>query len=56
MELKNGIYPTMLVAYDSNGKLDFGAQGELLDWYLENGIHGLFALCHSTESHWLSEE
>ncbi len=56
MELQNGIYPTMLVAYDRNEKLDFGAQGELLDWYLENGVHGLFALCHSTESHWLSEE
>ncbi len=56
MELRNGIYPTMLVAYDTNGKLDLGAQGELLDWYLEHGVHGLFALCHSTESHWLSED
>lgn len=54
MELRNGIFPTMLVAYDKNGNIDFGAQGALLDWYMERGIHGLFALCHSTESHWLS--
>ena len=53
MELQNGIFPTMLVAYDRNGKLDLGAQGALLDWYMEHHIHGLFALCHSTESHWL---
>ena len=56
MDLQNGIFPTMIVAYDSDGKLDLGAQGELLDWYMENHIHGLFALCHSTESHWLSWE
>ena len=54
MELVNGIYPTMLVTYNKDGTLDLGAQGALLDWYLENGIHGLFALCHSTESHWLT--
>lgn len=50
----DGIYPTMMVAYNSDGDIDYGAMKALIQWYLENGVHGIFALCHSTESHWLT--
>lgn len=56
MKLQGGVIPTMLVAYDKNGAVDLGAQSALLDWYLEHGIHGMFALCQSTEIFFLSME
>ena len=56
MELKGGIIPTMLAAYDLSGKIDIGATGALVDWYIEKGVHGLFTLCQSTEMFFLSAE
>ena len=49
MEIKNGIYPTMLVAYKESGEIDYPAMGELIEWYVKQGVHGIFALCQSTE-------
>lgn len=56
MKLQGGIIPTMLVAYDTNGAVDLGAQSALLDWYLAHGVHGMFAVCQSTEMFFLSME
>ena len=56
MKLQGGIIPTMLVAYDTSGAVDLGAQSALLDWYLEQGVHGMFAVCQSTEMFFLSME
>lgn len=49
-----GIYPTMLVAYTSNNEIDYDAMAKLIEWYIAEGVHGIFALCHSTEIHCLS--
>lgn len=49
MKIKNGIYPTMLVAYKDNGEIDYRAMEELIEWYIKEGVHGIFALCQSTE-------
>ncbi len=54
--LQDGIFPTMMIAYKEDGSIDFDAMERILNWYIENGVHGIFALCHSTESHWLTEE
>ena len=56
MEIKNGIYPTMLVAYKESGEIDYDAMGELIEWYIKEGVHGIFALCQSTEIVYLSIE
>ncbi len=56
MKLQGGIIPTMLVAYDTNGAVDLGAQSALLDWYLARGVHGMFAVCQSTEMFFLTME
>ena len=56
MKINGGIYPTMLVAYKETGEIDYNAMGALIDWYIEEGVHGIFALCHSTEVHCLSLE
>lgn len=56
MEIKKGIYPTMLVAYKENGEIDYNAMSELIEWYIKEGVHGIFALCQSTEIVYLSLE
>jgi len=55
-EIKGGIYPTMLVAYTPDNKIDYTAMKALLEWYIAEGVHGIFALCHSTEIHCLTLE
>ena len=56
MEIKNGIYTTMIVAYKESGEIDYEAMGELIEWYIKEGVHGIFALCQSTEIVYLSIE
>lgn len=56
MEIKKGIYPTMLVAYKESGEIDYHAMGKLIEWYIKEGVHGIFALCQSTEILCLSLE
>ncbi|MBR7161465.1 MAG: dihydrodipicolinate synthase family protein [Clostridia bacterium] len=56
MKIAHGIYPTMLVAYTPEGKIDYPAMGELIEWYIQKGVHGIFALCQSTEIAFLSLE
>lgn len=54
--LAKGIYPTMLAAYTKDNKIDYRAMEQLLEWYLAKGVQGIYALCHSTEIHWLTFE
>ena len=56
MKITNGIYPTMIVAYKENGEIDYNAMGDLIEWYIKEGVHGIFALCQSTEIAYLSIE
>ena len=56
MKIKNGIYPTMIVAYTPEGEIDYPAMEKLIEWYIEKGVHGIFALCQSTEIAFLSLE
>lgn len=51
--IKNGIYPTMITPYKS-GEIDYEAVDKLVDWYAENGITGIFAVCQSSEMNYLS--
>lgn len=44
----------MLVAYTDENQIDYEAMGCLIEWYIAEGVHGIFALCHSTEIHCLS--
>ena len=52
--IPDGIFPTMLVAYDKNNHIDYKAMEELIEWYIAKGVDGIFALCHSTEIHCLT--
>lgn len=53
-QMPDGIFPTMLVLYTDENRIDYDGMRQLIEWYLANGVHGIFALCHSTETHKLS--
>lgn len=44
-----GVWPVMLAPFTEDNKIDYIALGELVEWYLQNGASGLFAVCQSTE-------
>jgi len=51
-----GVWPVMLTPFDSRGEIDWPALSRLIDWYIESGVHGLFAACQSSEMFYLSDE
>ncbi len=52
-EINNGVYPTMITPY-KDGKIDFDMVEKLVEWYIEKGCHGVFAVCQSSEMNFLS--
>lgn len=53
MKFKDGIYPTMITPY-KNGSIDYDAVRRLVDFYIDNGCTGIFAVCQSSEMQFLS--
>ena len=49
-ELNYGVYPTMLTPYKKDGSVDLDTAEKYVEWYFNKGCHGIFALCHSSES------
>jgi 4-hydroxy-tetrahydrodipicolinate synthase len=49
-----GVWPTMITPFASDGSIDFCALEKLIDWYIEKGVTGLFAVCQSSEMFYLS--
>ena len=54
--LPDGVWPTMITPFHPDGDIDFGSLKRLVDWYIENGVHGLFAVCLSSEMFFLTLE
>ena len=52
----NGVYPVMLTPFTDDNQVDYEALGKLVDWYIEKGVAGLFAVCQSSEMFFLSLE
>ena len=50
----NGMWPVMLTPLEDNGNVDYLALEELINWYIEEGASGLFAVCQSSEMFYLS--
>ena len=55
-EIRHGVYPTMITPFDENGKVDFGAVKAVVEWYVEQKVDGIFAVCQSSEMFYLDEE
>ncbi len=55
-EIPNGVYPTMITPFTEEGKVDYEALAVLIEWYIKNGVDGLFAVCQSSEMFQLTRE
>lgn len=55
-EINNGVYPTMITPFTDDNKIDYNGVKELLEWYKNKGVDGIFAICQSSEIFFLSFE
>lgn len=56
MNIPKGVWPTMVTPFTDTGKVDYGALEQLIEWYIDQGVHGLFAVCQSSEMFYLTLE
>ncbi len=54
MPHKKEVWPVMLTPYTDGGAVDYNGLQKLIEWYEENGVSGLFAVCQSSEMFYLS--
>lgn len=52
----NGIIPALVTPFDSNGKVDYGALKELVNYLIEKGAAGFYACGSTAECFLLTEE
>ncbi|WP_028550737.1 dihydrodipicolinate synthase family protein [Paenibacillus sp. UNC451MF] len=58
MKINNpdGVWPTMITLYKESGEIDFEAMERMIEWFIQNKVDGLFAVCQSSEMFFLSLE
>jgi len=52
--IPNGVYPTMVTPFTAENKIDYNAVAQMLEWYADRGVDGIFAICQSSEIFFLS--
>lgn len=55
-EFPGGVWPTMTTPFTEDNKIDYAALEKAIEWYINNGVEGLFAVCQSSEMFFLSLE
>ena len=50
------MFTTMITPYTKDGAVDYKTAEKYVDWYFENGLDGIFAVCQSSEIFYLSLE
>ncbi len=55
-QFSGGVWPVMLTPFTEEGQVDYPALERLIEWYIDNGVSGLFAVCQSSEMFFLSLE
>ncbi|AEV30408.1 dihydrodipicolinate synthase/N-acetylneuraminate lyase [Sphaerochaeta pleomorpha str. Grapes] len=51
-----GCWPTMITPFTADNKIDFKGVTALVEWYIDHGCDGIFAVCQSSEMFFLSEQ
>lgn len=51
-----GVWPVMLTPFTQDGKIDYKALEQLVNWYIDHKCDGLFAVCQSSEMYYLTLE
>ncbi len=54
--IPNGVFPTMVTPYTADNKIDYNAVEQIINWYAEKNVTGIFAICQSSEIFFLSFE
>ncbi|VTR62014.1 dihydrodipicolinate synthase [Actinobacillus pleuropneumoniae] len=54
--ITDGNWPVMLTPFTEQNNVDYEALERLIDWYIERGADGLFAVCQSSEMYTLTLE
>lgn len=55
-QFPGGEWPVMLTPFTKENEVDYVALEKLVDWYIDNGVSGLFSVCQSSEMFYLSLE
>lgn len=55
-KIASGIYPVMITPFLKDGSIDYEAVERLTEFYIQNGCHGIFAVCQSSEMFFLTED
>lgn len=50
------MFTTMITPYKPDGSIDYAMAEQYVDWYYDNGLDGIFAVCQSSEIFYLSME
>jgi 4-hydroxy-tetrahydrodipicolinate synthase len=53
---QEGVWPVMLTPFTDSGEIDWHGVDALVEWYIEAGVVGLFAVCLSSEMYHLSPD
>jgi 4-hydroxy-tetrahydrodipicolinate synthase len=51
-----GAWPVLITPYDGNLQVDYAAYRNLLEWYIAQGVGGLYANCLSSEMYLLDDD
>ncbi len=54
--IANGVWPTMITPYTEDNKIDYDAVLKIIEWYDQQGVTGIFAVCQSSEMFFLNKE
>ena len=46
----------MITPFTADNKIDYNGVEELIEWYIREGVDGIFAVCQSSEMFWLTEQ
>lgn len=51
-----GIYPILGTCFNDDESIDYQSQEKLIDFCIENGVHGLVTLANASEGHLMSDD
>jgi 4-hydroxy-tetrahydrodipicolinate synthase len=54
LRIPDGVWPVMVTPFRADGAIDWEALPAVVDWYVDAGVTGLFAVCLSSEMYELS--
>lgn len=55
-EIVKGVWPVCMTAFNEDNSLDVEGNKQITEWYIQNGAHGLFTACLSSEIFYMTAE